>query len=118
MFQPISFNVICQALEWHDLPRPKLRVLSVHEMDGVIDAEYRATWRAVDLPDRVLYTDMSPLAVPCIALLANELHNCFAADVEVFALEFDALTAIVSALLYVRVDSCIGNWHEYLLNEL
>jgi len=116
MFQPISFNVICQALEWHDLPRPRLRVLSVHDMEGVTEAEYRATWRAVDLPDRILYKDMEPLAVPCIALLSRELRDCFASDVEVFGLEFDALTATVSALLYVRVDAGIGNWAEHLLN--
>jgi hypothetical protein len=118
MYQPISFNVIRQALQWHAFPPPRLRVLCVSESDDLIEASYQATWDVAELPDSVRWSDPPKFGVPDVARLLKQVRECFASDVDVLAAIHDPVANVANVLLHVRVSPHIGNWHEHLLNDL
>lgn len=110
MFQPISFNVIRQALTWHGFPVPTLRLLSsaVFEDSPVIVAEYRAEWRYAqfdELKDGALYNGWQALHY-----IEQNLQECFCSDVQVRELRADEDLLMYVALFYVQVDKGMINW--------
>jgi len=116
MFQPISFNVIRQALEWHALPVPNLRVLSFHSDEQRTTAEYLAIWPEHCLPLRFFERPTFSDPRDGVSRFMDDLIQCFAADVAVRQVRWSEIRQEMSALLYVEVDTAIGNWHEHLLN--
>lgn len=104
MFQPISFNVIRQALEWHGVPVPKLRMLSFSDYDqDLITAEYRASWAFDDLANAGMGVTM-PNGGLFLADFASLVRGCFCEDVCVETVEARASTREVVAVFYVRVS--------------
>jgi len=82
MYQPISFNAIRQALEWHGMPVPVLRQLSFYddELDGETSAEYLATWTPQQVADAVAHPEIYH-ATPLYYLFGEKLRACFYNDV-------------------------------------
>jgi len=116
MFQVISFNVIRQALDWHGLPMPKLRILSFYSDELHTTAEYGAVWPEHCLPQRFFAAPTISDPRDGVSRFMDELIQCFAADVAVRQVRWSHILQEMSALLYVEVDTAIGNWHEHLLN--
>jgi len=115
MYQPISFNVIRQALQWHAFPVPTLRQLSYWDYDpNEITAEYVCTWSAEQLRQ---HFGMALLcSMPCDGLLfTRQLRQCFCEDVAVLDPEYDPVKESFSAILYVTISREViaaanGDW--------
>lgn len=115
MYQPISFNVIRQALEWHNFPVPTIRQLSFHDMpDQEIIAEYYARWTTADV---VKVTGMSPgwQAMYARIIFTEQLRQCFCEDIEATELLPTPLEEGFSCLIYVRISRevaavAFGDW--------
>lgn len=104
MFAPISFNVIRQALEWHSLPIPELRLLSFrdNEKEGV-EAEYRAVWPEHKIPQCYFLPEPGE-PMNGVDRFARDLQECFCSDVIVLECRWSDSAQRMSALLYVKVD--------------
>jgi len=103
MFQPISFNAIRQALEWHGFPVPKLRQLSFQDYDELwITAEYLATWSAEQLRQRYGH-DLMFRSSHMRGVFITQLRECFCEDVIIadYALVLDPDEFRV--LLYIKL---------------
>lgn len=116
MFQPISMNVIRQALDWHGFPVPTLRELSYSDdSDGDITAEYQAVWAL----DRIIEGEhdipVSPVGV-IVADFIRDLRGCFCEDVAVVDAHMDPLRDELKVLLYVKVSRAVCFWAEHWTN--
>jgi hypothetical protein len=117
MFQPISFNVIRQALEWHGLPVPKLRQLSLNDHDpDCVTGEYVASW---PLTSVISVNNDYPDETYCLAVASfiHKLRSCFCQDIEIADGVPDVQGGIVTALIYVRVARGLLFWAD-LLDEI
>lgn len=104
MFQPISFNVIRQALAWHNLPVPTLRQLSLYDGYGDnVSAEYLALWAAEALETRWFGVPREDGDYYYTVML-NHLRDCFCDDIHMTELHWDPVNQRLAALLYVKVD--------------
>jgi len=104
MYQPISFNVIRQALEWHALPVPTLRQLSFfsYDPDNVM-AEYLATWTHAQVSECTGYrTDHAQSYV--FSQFLDRLHNCFCEDVTIFHGGLSPIKDEFRVILYVTIS--------------
>lgn len=103
MLQPIAFNVIRQALVWHDFPVPVMRQLSFYEWEDCFSAEYGLTWAKSMLED-------AGRCAPgqdgdyCYTVLLYDLRDCFADDVTVVQCHWDEEHKCLQALLYVQLQ--------------
>ena len=112
MFQPISFNVIRQALEWHGVPIPKLRQLSLDDSDpDFIVGEYMATW-AEEQFVAVLHPDKPGYQIGDMLNFTHKVRECFCEDIKVFAQESELWECGVRLLLYVAVPRTTLAWWE------
>jgi len=118
MYHPISFNVIRQALEWHGMPVPMLHQLSFYdnELHGETSAEYLATWTP-DQAASVAVQPEVPHAPHLCPLFSEKLRACFCDDVAVLGITRNPTNGTIICVLYVRVSTFIGNWHEHILND-
>lgn len=110
MYQPISFNVIRQALDWHKMPIPTLRELSYYDcFTDFISAEYLCVWTDEQLrqfaPTKLLHDGSYAYTV-----FANQLRECFCDDVKVVELHFDPLKEELRGLLYVTISREVANF--------
>jgi len=115
MYQPISFNVIRQALEWHGLPVPTLRQLSHFNYDpDNVSAEYLATWTAEQLRQRFGMAELN--AVPWQApVFVQQVRNCFCEDVRVMDPEYNLINGSFRVIFYVTISreviaAASGDW--------
>lgn len=113
MFQPISTNVILQALAWHAFPLPKLRCLSVSPVseEGIVTAEYLATWGYSLLDD--MCDEAHDNAWNARSYIVDNLAECFCQDVEVKDLTGNDEQGEYTAVLYVQVDqsaTVLSDW--------
>lgn len=112
MYQPISFNVIRQALEWHGLPVPTLRQLSYRDQEpGEWTAEYLAMWSMDRLVEYMSSSPVPPYDV-LTGEFVNRLRECFCADIDVVDAHINPLRNDLVVLLYVRVSKGISRWFE------
>lgn len=103
MYQPISFNVIRQALNWHGFPVPTLRQLSLNDHDlNFIWAEYRATWTEEQAVSVIADYPDEDWTLACKNFNFH-LAKCFCEDVEVMNAEFHPLKRHLTVLFYVKV---------------
>lgn len=117
MFQPISFNVIRQALEWHGFPVPKLRQLSLNDHDpDFVTAEYVAHWTAQQV-QRVTGYPPGSQATYAEGEMGARLRQCFCEDVQVADPVNDPVAHMMTALIYVRVPRDLLYW-AHLLEEI
>lgn len=114
MIQPISFNVIQQAIQWHGLPTPGLQTLSISGMDReAMRAEYEAVWPEHVIPQRY-FGPQVPEWYDGVAHFKGDLQDCFCEDVHVVNCRWDDLKQQMIAVLYIRVDRSRPN-QPYLL---
>lgn len=107
MIQPISFNVIRQALDWHGFPVPALRQLSFYDFfTDFISAEYIATW-TMDQVEGVCHGLPSQDGSYYYVQFKNALSECFCEDIAVTELHWDSLFMTMRALFYVRIDRAV-----------
>ncbi len=114
MYQPISFNVIRQALDWHGFPVPTLRQLSYTEGEETLTAEYRASWPEHRVPLRYFRSENWTAGKDGVASFKDDLQACFAQDVEVREVAWSDPKQEMTALLYVTVGKGIHEWAEML----
>jgi len=114
MYQPISFNVIRQALEWHGFPVPILRCLSVSppSEEGIVYAEYHARW-GYSLLDE-LGTEAYHKRQQPLDYIKAKLQDCFCGDVEVCVLRVDDKAQEYIAVLDVKVDQTVTVLADWL----
>jgi len=114
MYQPISFNVIRQALAWHGFPVPQLRQLSYSPAneDGLATAEYLATW-GHSLID-AHYAMKLPHGGSRAQIIYHDLMDCFMDDIQVLSVGYAFESQCYTALLYVTVTVQIGLWGEMM----
>ena len=115
MYQPISFNVIRQALAWHGLPVPTLRQLSFYSYDpDNVMAEYVATWDTEQL--RQLFGMAIILANAWfVPVFVKRISECFCEDVTIFDAAFDPVKEVFSVICYVTISREViaavnGDW--------
>jgi hypothetical protein len=114
MFQPISFNVIRQALEWHGFPVPKLRQLSLDDHDpDFVTAEYVATWTPEQANAIPCSEPDFPIG-PTLTLFIDKLQACFCHDVQVHSVERSEPGDNIVAFIYVKVDRGLLYWAQLL----
>jgi len=117
MFQPISFNVIRQALEWHGFPVPKLRQLSLNDHDpDLVTGEYVATWtddqvRAVTGYETVYLSKYADLA------FTAKLKECFCDDIQVDGDTSQTVRGSYQYVITVKVARSLLYW-AHLLEEI
>jgi hypothetical protein len=115
MYQPISFNVIRQALDWHRFPVPALRQLSFFDSDPEqVTAEYLATWTAVQMLQQRGRASGPPTRITQV-LFMEALTACFCEDVTAIDAYYDPLKEEFRVLLYVRLSreviaAASGEW--------
>lgn len=115
MYQPISFNVIRQALEWHRFPVPALRQLSFFDNDPEqVTAEYLATWTLEQALKAVTPHTIWHERGTQIRFM-QKLKECFCEDVTAVDAYFDPLKKEFRVLLYVRLSREViaaanGDW--------
>jgi hypothetical protein len=104
MYQPISFNVIRQALKHSGIPCPMLRELSMYKFpDGSITAEYVMTWtlaqieRYYAMPPRSLNPDN-------LATFAYIVQQSFAEDIQTTVPTDRPIQGMFSVIAHVRVE--------------
>jgi hypothetical protein len=103
MYQPISFNVIRQALAWHNMPFPHLRQLSYYDcFENFISAEYLAVWTRdqVSLVVGGFPVEDGSFYFECFA---RHLRECFCSDAIVTQLSVNPMQRTLCGLLYVTV---------------
>jgi len=112
MYQPISFEVVRQALAWHGFPIPRLRQLSCSPIreDGFSTAEYLARWSHSLIDDH--YSQGHYFAKSRSELMQRDLQECFTDDINVTGVGFDLWANDYFALIYVRVDPVSDLWAE------
>jgi len=103
MLKPIGFEVIRQALDWHDFPLPLLRQLSFYEWDDKFSAEYRAQWEFEQLGERHWFTTGSG-EFALSPSFASDLAMCFARDISVIDVQVQSAKHRVVALLHVSLS--------------
>lgn len=103
MLQPISFEVIRQAISWHDFPQPVIRQLSFYEWDSCFSGEYLLTWELEDIPAHLRSWVWSDKADDWWKF-EEELQECFCSDVRVIKLVIDSDPMHVKVLVHVEVD--------------
>lgn len=110
MYQPISFNVIRQALHWHGFPTPNLRQLShsPSSEDGISTAEYLATWGYSLIDD--FYRHKSCKYPSRADNIQQDVQDCFTGDVCVLGVGWMPATRCYFALLYIQVDEKVEAW--------
>jgi hypothetical protein len=114
MFQPISFNVIRQALEWHGFPVPILRQVSLSDLDpDAVWAEYVATWTPEQV-DAIPCTEPDFPIPPALTLFIDRLQACFCEDIQVHSVERNEPSRTVTAFIYVKVDRALLYWASFL----
>jgi len=115
MYQPISFNVIRQALEWHGLPVPTLRQLSYWTYDPhELSAEYVATWSAEQLRQRFVISLLASIHWQ-LPVFVQQLRECFCDDIRLFDPEYDYIKEEFRVILYVTISREViaaanGDW--------
>jgi len=104
MFQPISFNVIRQALVWHGFPVPKLRQMSFYDYSSEeITAEYFALWTKEQF-FQVLHPGHPEYMIGDDRLFLAKVQECFCEDVGVHYAYSDLYRDGFACLFYVRVS--------------
>lgn len=117
MYQPISFPVIRQALQWHDIPCPELRQLSFcDQFEDHVIAEYLATWSFAPMQAR-FPDQMHDFTAPHIGAIKQQLQEAFCEDVTVIDLEYSPFRDVFTALLYVKVSRSMDQWAHWLDGE-
>jgi len=117
MYQPISFNVIRQALEWHGFPVPTLRQLSFYDFwDDFVSAEYLATW-GPSLTAKVTGSSPERDGSYHYAVFAVRLRDCFAEDVTITDLHVNSHNLEMTALIYVKIPKGLAMW-ERMVEQL
>lgn len=103
MLKPISFEVVRQALEWHDFPQPTIRQLSFYEWDTVYTAEYLLTWKVSDIPEALRLFAWSSDPEDWY-VFENHLQGCFCDDLRVIKLVVDADKTVVKVLVVAELE--------------
>lgn len=102
MYQPISFDVIRQALDWHGFPVPHLRQLSFYEWTDYLSAEYYAVWSWLDIPAHYCVHSLED-GDTGFQEFKRDLAACFCDDVTIIQLHFDPDNRHMYALLHVQL---------------
>jgi hypothetical protein len=112
MIWPIACQVINQALAWHGFPSPWLRKLSCSPIgdDGFSTGEYLARWGRSLIDEH--YAQGRYFANSRSELMQRDLQACFADDIVVTGVGFDAPADEYIALFYVRLDPSIELWAD------
>lgn len=102
MLKPISFEVVRQALRWHDFPQPAIRQLSYYEWDSYYSAEYLLIWRVEDVPPKLRAFSWSNDPEDWYRF-EIELQECFCTDLRVIKLVIDADREHVKVVVNVEL---------------
>jgi hypothetical protein len=115
MDQPFAFLIISQALAWHGFPIPWLRKLSCSPIgdEGFATGEYLARWGRSLIDEH--YSQGRYFAKSRAELMQHDLQACFADDIMVTGVGFDAVADEYLALLYVRVDPSTELWFDTMV---
>lgn len=107
MYQPISFNVIRQALEWHGFPVPKMRMLSYREDGATVIAEIYAEWQEFLIPIRFFGPANEFANADRIFLFKEELQQCFCEDVAIVEIGWVDERQLMKGIFYVRIEKTV-----------